>query len=288
MTIPTIDCARLSKVGQATFLNDNKRTMSGNRTGLLLLLTAVMWTPAMAQDDTWSWQKVIPAGQAIEIKGVLGDVVAKPATGNQVRVIAKKNARYGDAADVTIEVVEHERGVTICAMYPSSRSDRENECLPGARGHSNTRDNDTEVDFEVLVPKGVKFTGRTVTGRVVATDLSADVKASSVSGSVRVSTTGLVQASTVSGSIDVAMGRTDWTDQLEFSTVSGDIRLVMPENLNTDVEISTVSGTLESDLPMSTTRRRFGPRNMHGRIGSGGRELRLSTVSGTIELKKSN
>jgi hypothetical protein len=62
----------------------------------------------------------------------------------------------------------------------------------------------------------------------------------------------------------------------------------MPENLNTDVEVSTVSGTLESDWPMSTTRRRFGPRNMHGRIGSGGRELRLSTVSGTIELKKSN
>lgn len=242
----------------------------------------------MAQDDTWSWQKVIPAGQAIEIKGVIGDIIATAATGSQVRVIAKKSGRYSDAADVRLEVVEHERGVTICAMYPSSRSDRENECLPGARGSSNTRDNDTEVDFEVQVPRGVKFTGRTVTGKVVATGLTADVKASSVSGSVRVSTAGLVQASTVSGSIDVAMGRADWTDRLEFSTVSGDITLQMPENLNTDVEVSTVSGTLESDWPMSTTRRRFGPRNMHGRIGSGGRELRLSTVSGTIELKKSN
>jgi Putative adhesin len=288
MLIPTLGCVHLSNVGQANLLNDNKRTMSRNRTGLVLLLTAVMTSPAMAQDGTWSWQKVIPAGQAIEIKGVIGDIVATAATGNQVRVIARKNARYGDAADVTIEVVEHARGVTICAVYPNSRRDDENECLAGARGNSNTRDNDTEVDFEVQVPQGVKFTGRTVTGRVVATGLTADVKASSVSGSVRVSTTGLVQASTVSGSIDVAMGRTDWTDRLVFSSVSGDITLQMPENLNTDVEVSTVSGTLESDWPMSTTRRRFGPRNMHGRIGSGGRELKLSTVSGTIELKKSN
>ena len=262
--------------------------MSGNRVGLLLLLTAALATPATAQDDTWSWRKSIPAGKAIEIGTIIGDVVAKPTSGSEVRVIAKKSSRYSDASDVRIEVVEHAGGVTICAMYPTSSRDRENECLPGARGNSSSHDNDTEVDFEVEVPRGVKFTGRSVTGRVMATGLTADVRANSVSGSVRVSTTGLVQASTVSGSIDVVMGRTDWTDALRFSTVSGNITIEMPGNLNTDVEVSTVSGSLSSDWPMSTTRRRFGPRNMQGRIGDGGRELVLSTVSGSIELTKSN
>src|SRR5207253_9443183 len=100
-----------------------------------------------------------------ESKGVNGDISATPASGSQVEVVAHKSARRADAESVKIEVVEHADGVTICAVYPTPRnSDRENECRPGENGHMNTRNNDTEVDFEVRVPRGVKFYGRTVNG----------------------------------------------------------------------------------------------------------------------------
>jgi hypothetical protein len=251
-----------------------------------LLLTMMLGSAASAQDDTWSWNKVVPAGKTIAIKGIIGDITATAATGSEVQVVARKEANDGDVRDVRIEVVEHEGGVTICAVY-AARRPGDDECYP-SRSHSNNRDDDVSVDFEVRVPRGVKFSGSTVTGSVRATGLSADVQASSVSGSVRVSTTGLVRASTVSGSIMARMGRTDWNDELRFSTVSGSIVLEMPENLNTDVEVSTVSGSLDSDWPMTMNGRRFSPRNMSGRIGNGGRELRLSTVSGDIELRKVN
>ena len=261
--------------------------MSSQRLGFSLLLILSITTSAAAQDETWSWNKVVAAGKTVAVKGVIGDITAEPATGNQVQVIARKSGSRSEVREVQIEVVEHEGGVTICAMYPT-HGDRYSECGPD-RYSSNSRDNDVTVDFEVRVPRGVKFNGSSVTGSVRATGLTADVKASSVSGDVRVSTTGIVRASTVSGSIKVRMGRTDWDETLGFSTVSGNILLEMPGELNTDIRMTTVSGSLDSDWQMTVgNSRRFGPRNLNGRIGNGGRELRLSTVSGDVELRRVN
>jgi hypothetical protein len=256
------------------------------RAALGLLVTALVAMPAAAQ-DTWTWRQAVPAGRSIEIKGVNGDVTATAATGNEVEVLARKSARDDDPADVQIRVVEHSGGVTICAVYPTPRGERDNECLPGAEGRSNTRNNDVQVDFEVRVPRGVLFTGKTVNGSVRATGLAADVSAHTVNGSVRVSTTGLAQASTVNGSITVRMGRANWNDLLAFETVNGAITLELPDDLHADVSASTVNGSLSSDWPM-TVRGRWGPKHMNGKIGNGGRELALETVNGDIELRRAN
>ena len=242
--------------------------------------------PALAQ-DTWTWRKTIPAGRTIEIKGVNGDVSATAASGSEVEVTAKKSARKSDPDDVKIQVVEHEGGVTICALYPSARNREPNECLPGGRGRMNTRNNDTEVDWEVRVPRNVAFTGRTVNGGVSASGITADAAGHTVNGSVRVSTTGLAHASTVNGSINVRMGRANWTDELSFTTVNGGITLELPDPLETNVEASTVNGSFSSDWPLAV-KGRFGPKRVSGKIGNGGRDLELATVNGDIEIRKSN
>jgi hypothetical protein len=259
--------------------------MLTKRACLVLLFTIVAAAPAAAQD--WSWRKAVPAGRAVEIKGVNGDVSATAASGNEVEVIARKTARRSDPDDVRIEVVEHDGGVTICAMYPTPRGQRDNECLPGARGRSNTRNNDVNVDFEVRVPRGVRFVGKTVNGSVRATNLSADVQANTVNGSIRVSTAGLAEAHTVNGSINVRLGRADWDDSLQFQTVNGAIIVELAGDVNADVSATTVNGSLSSDWPM-TMRGRWSPRHMNGKIGSGGRELALETVNGDIELRRAN
>jgi DUF4097 and DUF4098 domain-containing protein YvlB len=256
------------------------------RASLVLFLTVATAMPAAAQ-DTWSWKKAVPAGRAIEIKGINGDVSATAASGNEVEVLARKSADRSDPSSVRIEVVEHSGGVTICAMYPNRNGDRPNECLPGARGRSSNHNNDVEVDFEVRVPRGVLFTGKTVNGSVRANGMTADVEAETVNGSVRVSTTGLAQAKTVNGSITVRMGRANWSESLAFATVNGAITLELPDNLSADVSASTVNGSLSSDWPM-TVRGRWGPKHMNGKIGGGGRELTLETVNGDIELRRAN
>src|SRR2546428_136965 len=128
--------------------------------------------------------------------------------------------------------------------------------------------------------------GRLAAGkRLEVKGVNGDVRASSVNGSVRVSTTGLAEASTVNGSVTAEMGRANWTNVLEFSTVNGGITLTLPPKLDTDVQAKTVNGEIESDYPLMVTGR-FGPRRLRGTIGAGGRSLNLSTVNGEIRLKK--
>jgi hypothetical protein len=239
---------------------------------------------ATAQD--FNWHGRIAAGKRLEVKGVNGDVRAVLAGGADAVVNARKHARRSDPDEVEIKVVESDEGITICAVYPTPpRARRENTCEPGDRWHSSTDNNDVVVDFEVQVPAGIEFNGQTVNGEMSAEGLKGDVRASSVNGSVKVSTTGLAEASTVNGSVYAQMGRADWSNDLEFSTVNGGITLILPGKLDTDVRATTVNGDIESDYPLMISGK-FGPRRLRGTIGAGGRGLMLSTVNGEIRLKK--
>ncbi|PYO77087.1 MAG: hypothetical protein DMD67_07095 [Gemmatimonadetes bacterium] len=229
---------------------------------------------AAAAQGEFHWKGKVAAGKTIEIKGVNGDVSAVAGSG-EVEVTGVKSAHRSDPEDVKIEVVPSEDGVTICAVYPSDGR-RENTCEPGEHDHTSTRNNDVRVDFTVRVPEGVRFRGATVNGKVDAANLSSDVDATTVNGSIRIS---------VNGSIVASMGKATWTDALDFATVNGGITLDLPANLSTEVRATTVNGEIETDFPLTITGK-FGPRRMNGTIGSGGRRLELSTVNGSIKLRK--
>jgi hypothetical protein len=257
------------------------------RTRLALALAATLVaTPAMGQ-NVWNWHKVVPAGRTLEIKGVNGEISAEAASGAEVQVTAKKTSKKSDLASVELRVIEHAGGVTICAVYPAPAGKRANECAPGNGGRMNTNNNDVRVDFEIRVPRGVELVARTVNGSVRATGLSADAEASTVNGGVRVETTGVARASTVNGSIDAKMGRSNWTGTLAFSTVNGTVEVTMPAGVDAEVQASMVNGSFESDWPM-TVKGKWGPKRVNGTIGRGGRELELSTVNGNIELRQAN
>jgi DUF4097 and DUF4098 domain-containing protein YvlB len=253
-------------------------------TFLAALLSVAAVASTHAQD--FNWHGRIAAGKRLEVKGVNGDVRAVLASGPEAVVNARKHARRSDPDEVEIKVVESDAGVTICAVYPTpARARHENTCEPGDHWSSSTENNDVVVDFEVQVPAGVEFNGRTVNGEMSAEGLKADVTASTVNGSVRVTTTGLAEASTVNGSVYAEMGRANWSDVLEFSTVNGGITLILPGKLDTEVRATTVNGEIESDFPLTITGK-FGPRRLRGTIGAGGRSLSLSTVNGEIRLRK--
>ncbi len=249
-----------------------------------LFAALLVAAPAAAQDFHWNGR--LAAGKRLEIKGVNGSIRAMATTGDQIDVSARKTSRRDDPDEVKIEVVPSEDGVTICAVYPTPRRARhENSCEPGDRWSSSTENNDVTVDFTIKLPAGIAFSGETVNGDVDAEELGADALVSTVNGSIDVSAAGHVEASTVNGSIRAAMGRADWSSEVEFSTVNGGITLTLPDNLSAEVSAETVNGDLETDFPLTVTGK-FGPRHMRGTIGSGGRYLKLSTVNGSIHLRK--
>jgi hypothetical protein len=239
---------------------------------------------AAAQTQDFQWRGRLTSGQTLEIKGINGDVRAIASLTGDAEVTAIKSARRSNPADVRIEVVPHAGGVTICAVYPSGDSEP-NRCEPGAGGRSRTQNNDTTVRFDVQVPAGVNFVGRTVNGSVEAESLNGDAEGYTVNGSVKLSTTGLAVANTVNGSITATMGRADWATGAKFSTVNGGITLHVPSYLSAELNASTLNGEIQTDFPVTVTGE-VSRRRLRGTIGSGGQELNLSTVNGSIKLIK--
>ena len=256
--------------------------------GLMLWAGFLSPGPAAAQAQRgadFEWKGRIAPGKTIEIRGVSGDVRAVLATGPEVEVTAVKRGRRSDPDEVQIRVVEHGDGVTICAVYPTARrARRENYCGPG-ESHNNTDNNDVAVEFTVRVPSGVRLTGATVNGDVVMESLKSDVLATTVNGSIEVSTTGYAEAETVNGSIRAAMQSTRLPESLDFRTVNGSITLDLPEGFGANVEARTVNGDVSTDFPL-TVQGRFGPRRVNGKIGGGGPRLSLETVNGSIRLRR--
>jgi hypothetical protein len=243
--------------------------------------------PGVTSAEDFRWAEGVPAGQALEIKGVNGAIEATSGGGTQAEVLATKRGHRSDPADVEIKVVRHPGGVTICAVYPSRSAGRPNECQPGEGGHLGAEDNDVDVHFTVKVPAGVRFVARTVNGSVDADGIGGDVDAHTVNGGIRVSAKGLAQAETVNGSIRATLGRGDGTEPLDFKTVNGSIAVDLPGNANADVKAATVNGDIESDFPL-TVKGRLTSKRLSGTLGAGGRALNMETVNGSIRLKKSS
>lgn len=239
--------------------------------------------------DPFDWSGEIQTGRTLRIMGISGDVQATFAPGAEAQVHAEKRGRESDFDEVRILIDEDQDGVTICAVY--FRSDAEGCSRRGDhddhdRGRGN-RDLRVSVDFQVSLPAGVDLRADMVSGDISAEGLESDIYANTVSGDVDISTSELAEARTVSGRIEADIGSSDLAD-LEFQTVSGDIRVFLPEAADADVRFSSLSGDFDTDLPFEIRRQRDGfvGSSVRGQLGSGGPELRFSTVSGDVDVRR--
>ncbi len=252
-----------------------------------VLVTLAILTPVACGDDVTGpipgtedqeWRGTIAPGGTINVMGVAGSVLASPAAGNEAVVRWTKTGPRDELSRVSIRIVEESGGVSIRAVYP-----------PG--------NIDVEVTFRVEVPAGVEFHGSTISGDVEAMQLASDVYAQTISGGVKISTTGaahvgvisgtvtvlaaeLCDASVISGTIDAVITSPDWGEDLEFYVSSGSARVEIPSNTNARVVLNSVSGSITTDFPLSGT-----SHTMSGTLGDGGPTLAISVISGTLVLR---
>jgi hypothetical protein len=250
-------------------------------TFVVLTFLASAWA-GPAANDAFHWKGKVPAGQLVEIRGINGSIHAEPALGNDVEVVAYKTGVLYDSAGIKVQVVEHNGGVTFCAVYPSADG-HPTECLPGASSPLNSLSHDVNIDFTVRLPKGVRFVGRTVNGQVEAKSLQSDTEAHTVNGNVRLSTAGAAVGETVNGSIIASVGKINGDSK--FSTVNGGITLEMPVGAAAEVHAGTKNGLIHTDFPLEV-QGAYAGRHADGVIGHGGPDLTIVTVNGTINLRR--
>jgi hypothetical protein len=251
----------------------------------LTLAALVLAGPATAAQEEFDWSGAVDAGKAVEVKGVNGGIAAVGTSGGEVVLHAVKKGKKSDPAEVKIEVVEHAGGVTVCAVYPAKGEP--NECRPGPGGRMKVDRNDVSVEFEVRVPAGVHFVGRTVNGGISAEGIQGRAEAHTVNGGIEVDSAGLTTAETVNGGIEATVGQAGWKDPVKLKTVNGGIEVSLPGDTAANVEAATVNGDIETDFPL-TVKGRFGRRRIQGSIGGGGPLLEMETVNGGIKLNEAS
>jgi len=238
---------------------------------------------ASAQEFQRSYR--IPAGGSVKVANVSGNVTVAGYEGDSVVVTGFKEGP--DSDKVTFEDLSSGNNVDVRVKYPEN-------C-----------DCHVDVRFEVKMPSGISYRNvsfSSVSGNVEVNQVKGDLRASSVSGNVKVNrVTGSVKANSVSGNVDVGEvnGRAsaqsvsgdveveikslEGTESMEFTSVSGNVSVKLPGNLDADVKMSTMSGDLKTDFPLQIEEVRNG-RSASGRVGSGSRSLKLSAVSGSVNL----
>ena len=238
-------------------------------------------------DDPFHWSGDVQKDRWVYVHNINGQVRVEAGSGSKVEITATKHWRRSnpDEVRITLQQVGSGKGdVLVCALWSEDSTcdeDGVHSHRDGWRGHNN----DTSVEFVIKLPAGIKVNATTVNGGVEIDGATSAVDASTVNGNVGArSSGGPVHVRTVNGDIDVRTGRLG-DERLDYSTTNGSITLELPASANAEVDMRTVNGGLSSDFPM-VVQGRIDRRHMQATLGKGGPTLRVSTVNGSIHLRK--
>ena len=95
--------------------------------------------------------------------------------------------------------------------------------------------------------------------------------------------------STISGNIDVSFTELSKDKPISIASVSGEIDVTLPAKTPADLEMGTVSGNMYSDFDFQADKKemkRIGGNSINTSLNGGGVDLKITSVSGNIYLRK--
>jgi hypothetical protein len=235
---------------------------------LILVLITALVPAAIAQDLHKNY--MIGAGGYVRILNISGDIKITGYAGNTITVNATIDGP--DRQLVTIEDASTSSGVELRVKYPEQKNAN------------------ASVNFELQVPSMIDYNFdriNTVSGHVEISSVRGRLQLNSVSGGITAKDiTGTVNANSVSGNVEVEIPRLEGTGDMHFNSVSGNVIVVAPAAMGANIEMSTLSGALETNFPIQVQEREFGPgRSARGTVGARATyNLRLNTISGKVSL----
>jgi len=93
-----------------------------------------------------------------------------------------------------------------------------------------------------------------------------------------------IVAKTTSGIVQFT-GKLHQDGHYEFESFSGEVVLVLPPESNFTLSAKTHSGSVNTEFPLQLTRT-IGGSLMTGTVGKGGADVRASSFSGSVRIKK--
>lgn len=291
-------------------------------TAAVLLATALPAATASAQRGREQYRARIDTTITFDASGTVtltsgdGDIIVTGVSGRDVRVVATS-----EDDNLRLDATRSRIALDLASGRRGSDARFEVSVPYGVRVITRTISGDITVrgtrgEVEAHSQNGdVRIDG--VTGRLDVATLSGDVTASSIAGDVDLASTsggfkvddvrGDIEIGTVSGDVemrgvvskmvrakttsgDVIYGGTiDPTGRYELVTHSGDVRLDIPRATNAELTVSTWSGTIDSDFPITLQPGQHGigawnAKRFTFNIGAGAARISAETFSGDVTV----
>jgi len=221
------------------------------------------WTGATSLRSERSEEAfVVGETPSLKIDNFAGNVTVRTGERGVIRVVATKKApRVGDLGRIEIQTDEQNGDLQIRTSRPS--------------GFMNAA-----IELEITAPAGTRLDADTGAGNVDIDGLTGEIDARSGAGNVDVrGAAGTARLDTGAGNIGY-----QGTPQGEcrFETGAGNITLVLPADLNVQVDLNTGLGNIDVDYAVDGTDTR---REVNGVIGDGSQgSIYAQSGTGNIDL----
>lgn len=217
-------------------------------------------------------------GGRFSLDNINGDVTVTGGTGNAVEISALLKADSQELLDdINIDITATEDSIRIDTRHPEKKS---------WFGWSDK--GGVSVTYTVSVPTGARLDGiESVNGDVTISGVYGSVKAETVNG--RIDARDLssdAKLETVNGAVYATFASLTGDQDVECDTVNGKVTLYLPDNADASVTAETVNGGIDADEFGLKTNKGFVGRDLRGEIGNGEARVNLSTVNGSIKIRK--
>jgi hypothetical protein len=214
---------------------------------------------------------------------------------HEVEVIVEKRGVDKNAvAELQVEATQSGNRVSVEVKSPRSRGGIHFGQSPSAKlivtvpAASNllAKSGDGSIDIERVTGRVELRSGD---GSIRARDLSGDVNVETGDGSITVDGTfaGL-RARSGDGSIRIHAAGAANTGDWDISTGDGSVTIELPDGFNGELDAHTGDGRVHvGDFELSNVTGEIRRNSVKGRLGSGGRTVRVRTGDGSITLKRS-
>jgi hypothetical protein len=263
-------------------------------------------------DTTFAFSKT----GTVSLGTMSGEIIVTGWTRDEIRVHAvsdEDNLRFSASSSrVSLDVGGSRRGddtrfeVTVpYGARVSATSHSGDVSIRGTRGQVDVHSDNGDIDIEDVTTRlevnslSGDITGRGITGDIVVSSLSGQVHLTDVRGNIDVGAVSgdimlrgvsakIVRAKTTSGEV-LYDGSIDASGRYELASHSGDVKLRVPRDASAQLTVSTWSGTIDSDFPITLKPGEHGISVSRSKryvfeIGGGGARISAETFSGDITI----
>lgn len=148
------------------------------------------------------------------------------------------------------------------------------------------------ANYKIKVPDNFKLEIESECGKggaVTIANMNNDIEIKNCHNIDLKNVGGSIVASTISGDVEINVTEISKEKPISLATISGEIDITIPAKAGVSLEMKTVSGTIYSDFDFPSDEknmRKIAASTIKTQLNGGGGDLKITTVSGNIYLRK--